>query len=293
MNIKTKRNYPRKVIENRYIFLFLAIPIMLLSCPQVSSAVAGLSSGKCIMPWARTLNLGTMQFEPALAYATFGEELDENGNAESLDGRYQATIMSFRATAGLTKKLEMGMNFGIQSESYIDDKDADLDQSETSLSDPAVGWKYRFWGDNESGPALAFQWGIGLPMVSRGSYAVWEAGLVFSLPFGKSWLLDIDGSYFLTSETSPGDPEKGALYDIGIGVDLAEKWTVAFELNGAWEHARETHTESWNIMPTLGFAYKVNDTFCVCILSQNDIPGLGKNTEMANLTQILFTFTYE
>jgi len=113
------------------------------------------------------------------------------------------------------------------------------------------------------------------------------------LPLGDKWSLDLDGTGYLTSETSPGDPEIGATSNVGIAVDLNDKWTIAAELNGFWERARSDDTESWKITPALGFAYGLNDTLSVCILAQQDVEGLGRNTELATVTQMLFTFAFE
>ncbi len=47
------------------------------------------------------------------------------------------------------------------------------------------------------------------------------------------------------------------------------------------------------IPPALGFAYGLNDTLSVCIKAMQDAKGLGKNTELATVTQMLFTFAFE
>ncbi len=106
--------------------------------------------------------------------------------------------------------------------------------------------------------------------------------------------MDVDATGYFTSQASPGDPEGGATYNAGIAVDLAEKWTLAAELNGFWERADdEDDTTSWKVTPTVGFAYGLNDTLSVCILGQQDIAGLGQNTELATVAQALFTFAFE
>ncbi len=267
--------------------------ILALLLPRPLRAVDGLSSGKLIMPWARTLPVGAVEFEPAVSLTTFDEALSSDGDSVSLDGRYQLTTIDFRFTGGLIEGFEMGAAFSIESANFYHDEDPKLDESETSLTDLALGWKYRLWGEEEEA-ALALEWGIGLPWVSHASYTVWEAGLIYSLPIGEKWSVDVDATGYFTSQASPGDPEGGATYNAGIAVDLAEKWTLAAELNGFWERADdEDDTTSWKVTPTVGFAYGLNDTLSVCILGQQDIAGLGQNTELATVAQALFTFAFE
>ena len=285
-----KRNI---IYRNRSLLLAgLAIFVSIFSLPKLSQAVDGISSGKLIMPWAYTQEKGAFEFEPAVSMTTFDDVLDSDGELVSLEGRYQISTIDIRFTGGLTEKLEMGAAFGIESVNFHHEEDPLLDESETSLGDLALGWKYRVWGENEE-KAIAVEWGIGLPWVSHASYAVWEAGLIFSLPLGDKWSLDLDGTGYLTSETSPGDPEVGATSNIGIAVDLNDSWTVAAELNGFWERTRSDDIESWKITPALGFAYGFSDTLSVCILGQQDVEGLGKNTELATVVQMLFTFAFE
>ncbi len=270
----------------------LVTAVLILSLPGPLYAVDGLSGGKLVMPWARTLPPGSVDFEPAVSLTTFDHALDPDGESVSLGGRCQVTTIDFRLTTGLIERLEMGVGFGIESANFHSGATS-LVESETSLADLGLGWKYQLWG-KEDKAALALEWGIGMPWVSQASYAVWEAGVIYSTPIGNKWSLDLDATLYFTSATSPGDPEVGATYNAGIAVDLAEKWTVAAELNGFWERADdEEDTTSWKITPTVGFAYGLNDTVGVCMLMQQDLAGLGKNTELATVAQILFGFAFE
>ncbi|UCD84329.1 MAG: hypothetical protein JSU92_13805 [Deltaproteobacteria bacterium] len=270
----------------------LVTAILILSLPGPLYAVDGLSSGKLCMPWARTMSPGSVEFEPAVSLTTF-DEVDLDGESVSLDGRWQVTTIDFRFTTGLIERLEMGVGFGIESANFYHDENPDLDESETSLADLGLGWKYQVWGKEEEA-ALAVEWGIGLPWVSQASYAVWEAGVIYSMPIGERWSVDADATGYFTSATSPGDPEVGATYNAGIAVDLTDKWTVATELNGFWERADdEEDTASWKITPTVGFAYGLNETVGVCVLAQQDVAGLGQNTELATVAQMLFGFAFE
>lgn len=255
-----------------------------------AGAVEGLSSGKCVIPWARTLEPGVMELESALEYAIYDHGLDAKGNRVRLDGTYREFGVKNRITAGLAKRLEMGVAFGIESQSFAPRDGDTLDRSETALGDPALGWKYRILGHNGDDQALALEGGIGLPLVSKKSFAVWEAGLIYTRRLVGPLTMDVDGTYWLASENSPGDPEVGSNFDLGLGLEL-DGWILAGELNGFWFRTRGDHEESWKVTPTAGFAYEVvKERFCVTLLGQQDVPGLGRNTELASAVKMLFTF---
>ena len=285
-----------KKLENIYgrvlqVGVVASLFLVFMTAPA-ANAVEGLSGGKIIMPWARTVAPGSFELEPAVSFTTFNEELDDDGESVDLDGRYQVTTIDVRFTGGLTDRFEMGAAFGIESENFHHDADPTLDESDTSLGDFALGWKYRLMGDNES-DALALEWGIGLPWVSHDSYAVWEAGLIYSKALGDKLSMDIDSTYYFTTEASSGDPWYGLTYNLGIGYDFSDKFTLAGELNGFWERSRNDHVESWKITPAVGMAYGVNDILSVCMLVQRDFEGLGQNSELATGFQMLFTMAFE
>ena len=269
----------------------LAVAGLIGLAPRSAPAVEGLSSGKCILPWARSLDKGTVELESALEFSTYDHGLD-NYHRVDLQGVTRDFGLGFRVTAGLTERLEMGAVFGVASSTFDSDDGDTLDESDTSLSDPALGWKYRLLGHNHDASALALEWGIGLPLVSEESYAVWEAGLIFTRRLIGPLSVDADGTYWVTSENSPGDPEVGANYNLGLGLEL-DGWTLAAELNGFWFRTRRDHLESWKITPTAGFSYGVSDRVCFSLIGQQDVAGWGRNTELASTVQTLFTFNWE
>jgi len=122
---------------------------------------------------------------------------------------------------------------------------------------------------------------------------VWEAGLIYSKALGDKLSMDIDSTYYFTTEASSGDPWYGLTYNLGIGYDFSDKFTLAGELNGFWERSRNDHVESWKITPAVGMAYGVNDILSVCMLVQRDFEGLGQNSELATGFQMLFTMAFE
>lgn len=248
--------------------------------PGAARAVEGLAGGKCILPWAYTVPPGVAELEPAVSLTTF-----------DIEGRTHVTTLDFRVSWGMGEKLEMGAGFGIESANWHPEDASREAESETSLGDLGLGWKYRVWGE-EGKPAVAVQWGVGLPWVSDASFTAWEAGLIYSTPLGEMWSLDVDWTFALYTQTETGDPELGLTWDVGIGADLSDRWSVAVELNGFFEKFEEVN--AWKITPTLGAAYGVKDSFGTCLVLQQDIPGLSaEEVEEATVVQILFTFAFE
>ena len=271
-----------RVFECRNTFLVgcAALVLSFFVIPGQAYAVEGLAGGKLILPWAYTVPPGAAELEPAVSLTTF-----------DIEGRTHVTTIDFRVTWGMAEKLEMGTGFGIESANWHPDDSSLEDESDTSLGDFGIGWKYRLWGE-EGKPAVAVQWGVALPWVSDASFTAWEAGLIYSTPLGEKWSLDVDGAFSFHTQTEAGDPELGLTWDIGIGTDLSDRWSAAAELNGFFEKAEDVN--AWKITPTVGFAYGVNDYFGTCVVLQQDIPGFGSDeVEEATFVQMLFTFAFE
>jgi len=259
--------------------------------PLPAGAVSGISSGKCVMPWARTLSAGSFQFEPAVTLSTATRK-DVEGEETALGGRARNSGLGFRLTAGVREQLELGAGFGIGSASFHPDEAEEEEISAAALTDLALGAKYRFFGTNE-GQALALEAGVTLPWVSEASYSVWEAGLVYSLPLGSKWSLDADATGYLTTQAEAGNPQFGSTFNLGIGVAISASWLLAAELNGSFARLKTDGTNAWKLTPTVGLGYGLSPILAVCAAFRQDVPGLYRNSDRATAAQLLFTFTFE
>jgi hypothetical protein len=279
-------------VSARAIWRLGAAAAVLLLVPFWAGAGDGLSSRMLIVPKAYTLAPGEIEFEPELISATYDHALDPDGDRIALDGRFRETEVDFRLTAGLSPRQELGALFGFATSTYSAHRQGTVDEAQSSVTDWSLGWKGRLLGESEDRPALALEAGIGFPIIADDSVAVWEAGLVYSQPLGAKWSLDMDTSYYLTSESEADDPQRGVLADFGISLDLADRWTLAAELNGNWERNWQGG-EWWKVTPAVGFAYGVSDAFSITVLSQNDISGWGRNATFGSGAQVFFTFLFE
>lgn len=282
----------QKSARNIFLRTLLPLPALaMLLFPAALPAIEGLSNEGNIAPWAYNLKPGYFEFEPEIDYSTFDHYIDDSGKPVPAKGRYQLTEVNFRITAGISERVEMGAVFGMETESFDSYENEQEDSTHTSMVDAQVAFKYRFWGENDS-RALALEAGILLPMISESSYAVWEAGLIYSHPLSEKLRMDIDATYFVTTENEPGDPLMGTHANVSFCYYPADKWMIAAELNGYFYDVKGQSEDSWNLSPSLGVDYEINDTLSVQIYGQQDIPGLAANTELETLGVMQFTFAF-
>lgn len=260
--------------------------------PAVAGAVDGLSSRKLAVLEAYPLAVGRVELEPELFYSTYDHQLDRDRRLVNLDGRFHETELDFRATVGLGRRQEAGLLGGVRMTAFSSRHRGGPDESKTAMSPWGLGWKGLLVGGDEDSPALALELGLTFPPAEDETFVVGEVGLIYSQPLAGPWSLDFDASYYQSSVTEPDDPHRGVQSNLGVGVDLADRWTLAAELNGYWERTGRGD-ESWEISPCVGFAYQFSELFALTLAFKDTPPGWGRNTPASAGINAYFTFALD
>jgi hypothetical protein len=273
--------------------ILTAMPLFLF--PSLSLAVEDLadplSKQGNIAPWANNLKPGNIEVESEIDYSYFDHYIDGSGKQVSANGRHKQTELNFRVTSGITKRVEAGAVFGMETESFESRDRDDPDEYSTSVIDVSFAFRYRFWGENDS-RALAVEAGVVFPMVSEASYALWEAGLVYSQPISKKLSMSADATYFIASETESGDPRMGTHANLSFCYFPVDKWMLAAELNGLFYDIKGGDTDTWEFTPSLGVQYELNDLLSFQLYGQQVIPGLAANDAMETRATLQITFAF-
>ena len=259
--------------------------------PAIEDLSEPLSKQGNIAPWANNLKPGNFEVESEIDYSYFDHYIDGSGKQVPANGRHKQTELDLRVTAGITERVEAGVVFGMETESFDSRDRDDPEEYSTSVIDASFAFRYRFWGENDS-RALAVEAGVLFPMVSESSYALWEAGLVYSQPLSKKLGMSVDATYFIASENESGDPRMGARANLSFCYFPVDKWMLAAELNGVFYDMKDETKDTWELSPSLGVQYEVNDLLSVQLYGQQVIPGLAANDEMETRATLQITFAF-